>query len=683
MHHCRLGNALGIVVIVTACMSAPGFGQSRPWEAEDTFRIKQVGDLHVSPDGSLLLFVLSEPNLEENRTYSSIWILPAPGGSPRHLTEREGASYSPRWSPDGSRIAFFAGDRAGTGLWIMNRDGSDKNKLTAFEQSNAYLGYGDNVGNSLAWSPDGQTLAYAAAGPRHYSNVPSPQIPPNENEPMVVDRILFKAGYYYSDLRRTYVWTIPAAGGRPTQISTGDFDYHSISWSPDGRAISCISNRTGRDDFDSNTDVCLLSPSGGQVRRLTRTEGPEYQPFWSPDGTRIAYQVRERKGRSKESDGELKKIFVMNSNGGDPVNLTAPLDRWSNPPSWSGDGKTLYFTAQNSGTQPLYSAPAAGGSITKVFEDKGTVGSFALSKDGDVFIAYSDDTHPSEIYRLGQGGKVRERLTSFNDSLLSMAELSKAEKFTYSSFDGLLIEGWLLRPHGFRPGTQYPMILVIHGGPHGQYGYNFFGKFQYYAGRGNVVVYINPRGSTGRGQQFSDGCVGDLGGADYRDLMTGVDHIIDRYGFVDPGRLAVTGTSYGGYMTNWIVTQTDRFKAAAPVSGISNLISMWGTGANFLWFPTDMGFLPMDNYERAWAVSPLKYIKNCRTPTMFISGAWDFYVPLYQAEEMFVALKMLGVEAIHVSYPNEGHGVRNQPRHTLDYHKRTADFFAKQFGVRY
>jgi dipeptidyl aminopeptidase/acylaminoacyl peptidase len=649
-----------------------GLEGKRAWRAEDSFGMKEIRDLAVSPNSKVLLFVVSETDPGGTRARSAVWVIPTQGGAPKRLTDAGGSVSSPRWSPDGGRIAYFASDHEGLGLWVMREDGSQKKKLTRLDRPNTWLG---EVGNALCWSPDGKQLAFNAAGPQFYSNKPSPQHPPNENDVMYIDRLQYKAAYYYSDMRRTYVYLISAEGGKPRQISFGEEDYHSISWSPDGRWIACVSNRTGRDDYNSNNDICLLSTTGKELVQLTHTIGPEYQPVWSPDGSRIAYLGRLRDHRSKESDAELKKVYVISPTGKDTVNLTGALDRWSAPPEWSADSKTVYFMAQNYGRVNLYSAPATGGKVTPLVDEEGQVRDFSVSRDGRLFYAFSDLTNPPEIFRANPDGSAKRRLTDLNKRFKEEVEIIKAEEFAYPSFDGLSIQGWLLRPRGFQQGKKYPMILDIHGGPHGQYGYTINGRLQYYAANGYVVVYTNPRGSTGRGQAFSDLCVGDLGGGDYRDLMAGVDYVLQTYPFVDSKRMGVTGISYGGYMTNWVITHTGRFKAAVPISSISNLISMWGTGCNTDWFESDMGLMPIDDFEKAWSVSPLKYIKNCRTPTMFVAGQWDFVTTLYQAEEMFTALKKMGIDAAIASYPNEGHGVRNQPRHGVDYYKRSLAWF--------
>lgn len=666
-----------IALVIFIVFSGPVFAQKgqtekRPWDIKDGFRMKSIRDLEMCPDGESFFVTVSERNPQNFQSSSSLWLFPLAGGEPKSLLSLQGSISNPKWSPDGKKIAFFSSEKEGFGLWVMARDGSMKKKLTDLEKSNAYLGM---RGKELCWSPDGKKIAYNAAGPRYYDHNFSPTNPPTGNDVMVIDRLLYKAFYYYSDMRRTYVYVIPADGGKPEQISFGEYDYHSISWSPDGKRIACISNRTGKDDYNANNDLCLLSTEGKSMIQLTRTIGPEYWPVWSPDGSKIAYLQRIRDHRSKESDAENYKVCVIRAKGGDPVNLTAPLDQWSTSPVWSSDSKQVYFTAQNTGRVCLYVAPVEGGKVTPLIEDYGQVGGFGLKKNGEIFFIYQDFARPAEVYRLLSGGK-KEQLTSFNQKFTAEVEIVIPEEFTCKSFDGLQIEGWIMKPLDFKEGKKYPLILNVHGGPHGQYGYNISAFYQYLAANGYAVMFTNPRGSTGYGQKFSDGCVGDLGGGDYKDVMACVDYVLGKYKFIDPQKLGVTGGSYGGYLTNWIITQNNRFKAAVPVASISNLISDWGTDSNTDWFESDGGFMPFENYEKAWAMSPLKYVTNCKTPTLFIHGAWDFCVNLGQAEEMYTALKKLGIDAVLAIYPNEGHGLR-QPEHIVDYHQRALAWFKK------
>jgi dipeptidyl aminopeptidase/acylaminoacyl peptidase len=648
----------------------------RSWQIEDSFRAKSINDLQASPGGDQLLFVVSEKNLEENESYSSIWIWKEGDETSVPLTDVEGSASSPRWSPDGDKIAYFKQGENGPGLWTMNSDGSGKRKLTDFERSNAYLQWGGPE-NSLSWSPDGEQLAFSAAGPKHYENDINPPHLPTGNDVMIIDRLLYKSVYFYSDQRRTHIWTISADGGEPRQISSGDYDYHSFSWSPDGEYIACVSNQTGRDDFNANNDIVLLSSTGDEMTQLTHTSSPEYQVFWSPDGSELAYKGRIRSNRSKESDAELKKIYVMAAEGGEPVHLNESLDRWVNDFQWGPAGDNIYFTAQNEGRVELHSASNEDGSISSIVTDQGQVGDFSVAGDGTIYYAYEDFTHPDEIYRIDSNSSEQEKLTALNKELTEEVEIIDAEHFSYNSFDGLRIDGWIMRPADFQEGKKYPLILNVHGGPHGQYGYDLSDRFQEQAAKGYVVLFLNPRGSTGRGQAFSDKVVGDIGGGDYQDIMNGLDYAIGRFDFIDSERMGITGGSYGGYLTNWITTHTNRFKAAVPVSSISNLITQWSGGSNPLWYESDMKTMPFEDYERAWDVSPLKYVHGASTPTLFINGRWDFITTLNQANSMFMALKKLGVDTQIALYPHEGHGISRQPKHTADYHERAIAWFDK------
>lgn len=666
---------VGLVACLLALLAgADNSDAKEPWTVADSLQVKRLGDLQISPNGKQLVFVSVRKDLQANKSYSTIWLWSEGKGAIEPLTDAKGSASSPRWSPTGDRIAYFSSDNDGLGLWTMNADGSGKKRLTGLERSNAYLAY-SGTGNGLSWSPDGETIAYNAAGPKVFPNDIDPPALPTGNDVMVIDRLLHKAVYFYSDLRRTHIWTIPASGGKATQLTSGDFDYVSIAWSPDGKTIACISNQTGNDDFNANSDLVYYSVETGKLRQVTETKGPEYQMQWSPSGAELAYLGRERDHRSKESDAELLKLYTRSAQGDEINHATAKVDRWVNDFQWASNGDGLYFTAQNSGRIELKSVNTKSGEVANLVTEDGQVGDFAVSSSGDVFYVYQDFTHPAELYRLSVNEGRPQQLTQLNETLANNRNIVGAEHFEYSSFDGLRVDGWVMKPANFESGKQYPLILHIHGGPHGQLGYRFSDRFQEYAANGYAVVFTNPRGSSGRGQAFSDGVVGDVGGGDYRDVMTGLDYAIEQYDFLDPEYMGVTGTSYGGYLSNWIITQTDRFKAAVPVSSISNLISAWSEGSNSLWYESDMESMPLENYELAWDRSPLKYVENAKTPTLFINGRWDFITSLNQADAMFVALKKLGIDTQIALYPEEGHGVGREPKHTADYHQRTIDWF--------
>jgi dipeptidyl aminopeptidase/acylaminoacyl peptidase len=666
------GIAFGFMLAATILTRAHAL-EKRAWGDQDPFRIRDIQSLELSPSGDQLIFVISGPDLERNANYSSIWSIPTRGGAARPLTSPEEHASSPRWSPDGKSIAFFDASGSEVGLWIMDADGAHRREVTTLEKSNAFLG---PTGNELSWSPDSKTLAFAAAGPRHYTNVPSPLDPPNGNDVMIVDRLLYKTDYYYSDLRRTYVWVVSASGGKAKQVTFGDYDYHSIDWSPDGKWIVAVSNRTGEDDYNANNDLVRFSPDGSGFEQITHTPGPEYVPVWSPDSSSIAYLARTRDYRSKESDAEFPKVFVLGSDLR-AKDLTGMLDMWCHDPVWGSDGNAVYFTAEHEGKIMLYSVNLQDQQPVSLIDLKGTVTGFALGHRGEVYYSFTDATHAPEIFRTVPGSGKYEKLTEINGPIDHELDTVEPEHFTFSSFDGLTVEGWLIRPHGFDPARRYPMIIDIHGGPHYQYGYNLVAtaKLQRFAGAGYVVVFMNPRGSTDYGQKFSDLVVGDVMGGDYRDIVAGTDYVLQKYPFIDSEHMGLTGVSYGGHMCNWITTHMDRFKASVPVSGTSDLLSGYGINANFYWPESDIGVRGYKDIQQLWDVSPLKYVQNIHTPTLFIQGAWDNYAALNQGEEMFTAMKRLHQTAVMAIYPNEGHGVKRQPVHTHDYYERSVRWF--------
>lgn len=670
----RFGWPVAGLLLLTGLLAPAHAQDKRAWTVADSFGTARIGDLQASPGGGELAFVVSRRSLPDNASYSSIWLWSEDEPRPVPLTDVEGSASSPRWSPDGEKIAYFARDDGSLGLWTMNPDGSGKAKLADLERSNAYLAWG-GPGNGLSWSPDGERLAFSAAGPRHYENDVEPPHLPTGNEVMIIDRLLHKSVYFYSDLRRTHIWVVPAGGGEARQLTSGDYDYHSFAWSPTGEEIVCVSNQTGMDDFNANNDILLISADSGEKTQITHTSAPEYQMFWSPDGARLAWHGRERSRRSKESDAELKKVYTMSAGGGTPKELTASVDRWVNDFQWGPRSDRVFMTIQNEGRVELISVSDRDGSTSRILSERGQVGDFSVARNGSIYYVFGTFTEPDEIYRIRPDGSRKEKLTSFHEAFVDEVEILDAEHFSYASFDGLRIDGWIMKPGNFEEGKTYPLILNVHGGPHGQYGYRLSGWFQEQAASGYAVLFTNPRGSTGRGQAFSDEVVGDIGGGDYQDVMVGLDYALGRYDFIDPENLGVTGVSYGGYLTNWITTHTNRFKAAVPVSGISNLISAWSEGSNPLWFESDMEVMPFENYERAWDVSPLKYIHGASTPTLFVNGRWDFITSLNQADAMFIALKKLGVDTRIALYPHEGHGISNQPRHTADYHQRAVAWF--------
>jgi dipeptidyl aminopeptidase/acylaminoacyl peptidase len=422
----------------------------------------------------------------------------------------------------------------------------------------------------------------------------------DEMAPRVVDRLLFRSRTHLSDNRRTHIFVISVDGGEPRQLTTGTYDEHSIDWSPDGDEIVFISNRADDPDDVHKNDVWTVNVASGAIRRITDTPAPEFAPQYSPDGASIAYLGGVRPMNTRDSPMENDHLWVLPAEGGTPTNLTAALDRRVSSFEWSPDGRYLYFRATAQGAVHLFRVPANGGAIDPIVTGEVELTSFAVSPTQDriVYRTVSREL-PAELYVTTHDGSWHRRITHLQAPFTENVSVSVPEEIWYESFDGTRVQGWLTKPNPFEEGQEYPLILTIHGGPHNAY---------------------------------------------RRSISWTAE------------RLAVTGYSYGGYMTNWIVTQTDRFKAAAAGGSISNLISFYGTSLYHLLIETEFPGELWDNYDLLWDRSPLKHVSNVTTPTLLFHGEDDFDVPITQAEEMFVALRKLGVDAELVRYPGMGHG---------------------------
>ncbi len=459
------------------------------------------------------------------------------------------------------------------------------------------------------------------------------------------------------------------------------------------------------------------------MRPITQTRGCEYQPAWSPDGKWIAYVATKRDVTTIDSVAEDTHVWVVDADGSHTGReLTAELDRRARQPRWSEDGRVIFFTAGDRGRTFIYRVGIDGGRARSLFEDAETesvtrapgdtlvaaqnnfqVGSFSISRGptpraslapvARVAFTLTTPTRPAEVFTHAAmsiyGVSQVEEETTHNGDISGPlrrvrpefrpprpSALVPQEEISFKSFDGATVQGWLMKPVGWREDRQYPLILSIHGGPHGAFGYGFNASFQAYAARGYAVLFINPRGSSGYGQKFSDGTLSEWGGGDYRDLMAGVDEALHKYSWLDENRLGVTGGSYGGFMTNWIITQTPRFRAAVASASVSNLISFYATSLYQDLIHAEFGGAPWDDYDLLWRWSPIRYVRQAQTPTLFIHGEQDNDVHITQAEEMYMGLKRRGVETVLVRYPREGHGLR-EPRHRQDALERTLAWFDK------
>jgi len=594
-----------------------------PMTPEAATGLKEAGEIVATRNSAALLF-----------QYGNEW---RTLGSTAPVSDIPRGASSLRWSPDGTRLAFIDKDA----LWVLAWQSRNVTKVCEVRQSTAYLA---GFGNRLSWSPDGTWLTFAG----------TLETAPALQDPVVITRILYKSRTSLSDNRRTHIFVVPAGGGTPKQLTPDGRDQYSLDWSA-GDEIVYLANPEKDPDALHNLDIFAVNPATGAVRQITRTPGVETNPRISPDGKQIAFTATTRPITTIDSVAEDTHVWVMPMGGGTVREVNPKLDRRCFGAQWDGDG--VLYTAQDHGKSVLFR------NSERLVDREGAVSNPARFGE-KLYFLFTDAKRPRELWT--SDGPVAPG----NDAY----EASKPEVVQYRSFDGVEVEGLFYPP--LHTEGRWPMILSIHGGPHGMSGFAFNPAAQAFAAKGYAMLFLNPRGSSGYGQKFSDGCVNNWGGGDYKDLMAGVDYVLKKYPQIDPARLGVMGGSYGGFMTNWVVTQTTRFKAAVSIASVSNMISFYATSmyqdlvhAEFNGFPWEGS-----NYETLWRWSPLKYVKSATTPVLFLHGEQDHDVHITQAEEMYTALRRRGVEAVLVRYPREGHGFR-EPAHRLDAMKRELDWF--------
>jgi dipeptidyl aminopeptidase/acylaminoacyl peptidase len=655
--------AVLVLFLSTLCpvFSAQAEDTKRPVRPEDLLSIREASDVQLSRSGKSLAFVLTSIDPHTHKEFSNLW-LSSDGGAPKQLTEGEYNDSLPRWAPNGRRLAFASNRDGESAIWIADSQTGKIRKLVEWRQRSFFI---SKAGEMFAWSPDSSEIAFAAVAP---ANTPSVQ------DPRVIDRTQYKSRTSFSDDLCTQLFIVSVADGKTRQVTFGKSDVHSLSWSSRGE-IAFLSNRSPDPDRNFHYDIFSIDPRTGHDRKLTDAVGVAFTPVWSPDGQSIAYTATTRKVTTIDSIAEDMHLWVTSRDGGAARELSGALDRRVSSPQWSPDGRTIYFLLGNKGETDIFAVPLQGGQPHAVVQGPATVRAYSVAA---ARLAYTrtDDLTPVEVWVAGSDGGAAHAISSFNTQLSKTWELSPPHEFWFKSFDQTPVQGWLMSPLHPTSNQRYPLILVVHGGPHGMYGHVLDMTYQVEAAHGYGVLYMNPRGSSGYGQAFSDGCVKDWGGGDYKYLIAGLDYVIEQNSWIDPGRLAITGLSYGGYMTNWAITQTDRFKAAVAAGSLSNLVAFYGTSLYQDLIEAEFNGMPWDdnNYELLWRHSPLAFVKNARTPTLFVHGELDNDVPISEAEQMYTALKRQGVPAVLLRYPREGHGLR-EPLHRVDQINRSIAWF--------
>jgi acylaminoacyl-peptidase len=655
-----------VVLLAAACWAIALSAQDKGrLTAMDVFNIQSARDPQISPDGKKIVYIRSFADVMTDRRYTNLWIMNADGTDHRPLTTGNRHDSSPRWSPDGTRLAFIAEINEKPQIFVRWMDTGQTARITNLE----------NAPVAIAWSPDGKTLAFESLVPEpgpHIADLPkAPEGAKWADPAKAYDRVVYRFnGRGYLKPGTMQIFVVSAEGGTSRQVTRGRFslgvfaESSEPSWTPDGKYL--IVSLNARPDWEYeplDTEVYEIAVADGAMRALTRRLGPDNAPAVSPNGKWIAYTGFD----DKYQGYQITKLYVMNRDGSGGRVLSAQLDRDAQNPTWAGDSNGVYFRFDDQGDTKIAFLPLDG-PMRKVAEHVGSgesaysSGSFSVSRTGTVAFTTARHDAPGDV-AVAAGGAVRT-LTALNDGLFTQKKLADVEEIWYeSSKDKRRIQGWILKPPDFDPSKKYPLILEIHGGPFANYGARFDLEKQIWAAMGYVVFYANPRGSTSYGEEFGNLIHHAYPGDDFYDLNSGVDAVVAK-GYVDPSRLYVTGGSGGGVLTCWMIEHTDRFRAAASLYPVINWYSFVLNSdipvfTSKYWFPG----LPWEQTAHYMQRSLTNLVAKVKTPALLMTGEEDWRTPISEAEQFYEALKLLKVETVLVRVPGEPHGIRQRPSH--------------------
>jgi dipeptidyl aminopeptidase/acylaminoacyl peptidase len=676
--------------------------ERRPITETDLLKFQWVTDPQISPDGREVAYVLVAVNEKEDRYDTSLWAVATSGGAqPRRLTAGP-RDTSPRWSPDGRTIAFLRapGEKDKPQIHLLSMSGGEARKLTDLPRG----------AGGPEWSPDGKTIAFTSntndqdlaerkSGPKSPQELEKKERD-EKNKPRVVTRAVYRFNNqgWLDPTRHSHIWTVPVVEhatepAEAKQLTTGRYNEANLVWSRDGSRIYFTSTRVDEPYYDApDSNLYFVPAGGGEIQTVIDIDGPINRPEPSPDGTRFAFVgfVNPAQRQSHTND----ELFVFAQ--GKTTNLTADYDyeagsdlagdqrppRGSLPAPivWTRDGRSVILVTTEKARSNLVRVDVASRKVEPLTTGDHDVMGYTATPDASKFaLAIGDATHIGDIYVLDAKTKKLTQLTRVNEDLFSQLQLPQLEEFWYTTFDGQKINGWIVKPPGFQSGTKYPLILEIHGGPHTAYGYTFYHEMLWMGAKGYVVLFVNPRGSTSYGQDFANVIQYRYPGDDYKDLMAGVDEVLKR-GYVDEKRMGVTGGSGGGLLTNWTVTQTDRFAAAVSQRSVADWYAFWNTADFTLFTPTWFRKNPYQDPEEFLSRSPVRYVEKITTPMMFIEGDEDYRTPPGQGgEAMFRALKAQKKTAVMVSFPGENHELSRsgKPSHRVERLQHIVNWFDK------
>lgn len=638
---------------------------TKTFALENVFDLEYAASPQISPDGEQIIYLRNSMDKAKDRGRSNLWMINADGSRHRPLTSGANNYGAPRWSPSGDRLLYTSAESGSNQLYIRWMDTGESAKISSLEHSPG----------GLSWSPDGNWIAFTMFVPKQGKPMVALPGKPEGAEwakpAKVVDKLQYRAdGAGFLEDGYTHVFMMPAEGGTPRQLTSGEFNHGGTpEWSADGEHLFISANRIDGWEYNpGNSEIYSIRLEDGSITPLTDREGPDSGPAISPDGSKIAYTGYDEKYLGYQP----ANMYVMNADGSGKRMLKMDLDRNPGNLEWSADGEYIYFHYVDEGVGKVASVSLDGDVQVLADEVGGTSigrpyssGSYSVADDGTIAYTYSKPSSPADV-AVTDGGDEANVITHLNDDVFGHLELGQVEEIWYeSSHDGKKIQGWIVKPPNFNPDKEYPLILEIHGGPFASYGPHFSAEVQLYAAAGYVVLYTNPRGSTSYGKEFGNEIHHNYPGNDYDDLMSGVDAVLEK-GYVDENKLYVTGGSGGGVLTAWIVGKTDRFKAAVVAKPVINWYSfvLTADGTPFFykyWFPG----LPWNNRDHYMDRSPISLVGNVTTPTMLLTGEEDYRTPISETEQYYTALKLEKVETVMVRIPGSGHGIASRPSNLM------------------
>jgi dipeptidyl aminopeptidase/acylaminoacyl peptidase len=662
-------------VLLVIALAAGLYGQKQPFDVDALLKIARIGDPQIAPDGRRVAFTVQTIDIPENRKPSQIFTVPLSGGLPVQITKDGVLNQRARWSPDSKQIAFISGRSGASQVWLMNADGSNARQVTNLSTE----------ADGVLFSPDGKNLVFTSSVyPECKDDACNKRKLEAEKNSKVQARVytslLYRHWNQWEGARRSHLMVVAVSGGIPKDLtpasgrdippfSLGGADGYAIS--PDGTEVCYAMVSDAEAATSTNSDLYVVPIAGGEAKKITANPAADESPQYSPDGKYIAYRAQMRPGY--ESD--RFRLMLLERATGKVTSLTESVDRWVMSFAWAPDSAHLFFTTGDRGREPVQMVAVTGGGTRVIIPGDISAGDIEFTKDGNTMVYTAESgSSPMEIFRVSKSGGTPAALTHLNDALLANYQLTPLEDITVEGAEGTPVHSFLVKPAGFQEGKKYPVLFLIHGGPEGNWGESWTYRWnaQVLAGAGYVVVEPNPRGSTGYGQKFIDEINGDWGGRAFDDIMAVADHAA-KLPYADPERMAAAGGSYGGYMVDWILGHSQRFKALVSHAGVYDLRSEFGATEE-LWFPLwEFHGAPWDDPEMYARWSPSYFVKDFKTPTLVIHGEQDYRVPYGQGLQLFTALQLQKVPSKLLIFPDEGHWIQ-KPQNAVLWYKTFVDW---------